>query len=117
MKVVTVDSFTVTVHVGLKCRATGLITDRVVVLNAIQKYVDSVGLCVSVTFTDYLYSGGNEPGVVVGLINYPRFPLASEQIRAHALVIAEVLLKLCKQLKATIVTPIETVMIDNYCEE
>jgi hypothetical protein len=31
------------------------------------------GLCVSITGADFVFTGGMEPGVRVGLINYPRF--------------------------------------------
>lgn len=39
-----------------------------------QEYCDEVGLCVTVTETTYVYTSGNEAGVIIGLINYPRFP-------------------------------------------
>lgn len=39
-----------------------------------RQYCDTAGLCVTVTETVYVYTGGSEPGVIVGLINYPRFP-------------------------------------------
>jgi hypothetical protein len=32
------------------------------------------GLCVTVEPTTFIYTGGEESGYVVGLINYPRFP-------------------------------------------
>jgi ferredoxin len=32
------------------------------------------GLCVTVDPTTFIYTGGEEAGYVVGLINYPRFP-------------------------------------------
>ncbi len=32
------------------------------------------GLCVTVTPTTFVYTGGAEEGVEVGLVNYPRFP-------------------------------------------
>lgn len=39
-----------------------------------RAYCDEIGLCVTVTPTHYIYKDGQEQGVVVGLINYPRFP-------------------------------------------
>jgi hypothetical protein len=33
------------------------------------------GLCVTIEPTTYMYTGGEEAGYVVGLVNYPRFPL------------------------------------------
>jgi len=51
------------------------------------EHCDKVGLCVTVTETDYVYTGGVEGGVIVGLINYPRFPAEPREIwnRAEAL--------------------------------
>lgn len=39
-----------------------------------QSFCDYVGLCVTVTPTDYIYTKGAEAGFIVGLINYARFP-------------------------------------------
>lgn len=39
-----------------------------------RAYCDEVGYCVTVTPTSYVYTGGEESGFIVGLINYPRFP-------------------------------------------
>lgn len=43
-----------------------------------------VGLCVTVTPTSYIYTGGQEAGFVVGFINYPRFPASADEIDAKA---------------------------------
>ena len=45
------------------------------------------GLCVTVDPTRFIYTGGEETGAVVGLINYPRFPTTKKELwkRAHAL--------------------------------
>lgn len=40
---------------------------------AMQKYVDEHPLCVTVTPTCYVFTGGQEDGVIVELINYVRF--------------------------------------------
>jgi hypothetical protein len=42
------------------------------------------GLCVTLANADYIYTGGMESGVVVGLINYPRFPREPAEIDAQA---------------------------------
>lgn len=39
-----------------------------------QDYCNKVGLCVTIEPTNYVFTGGQEMGVRVGLINYPRFP-------------------------------------------
>ena len=52
------------------------------------EYCTRVGLCVTVTPTTYMYRGGGCEGVIIGLINYPRFPSTTQQIWAHAMNLA-----------------------------
>jgi hypothetical protein len=40
-----------------------------------REYCLEKGLCVTVTPTTYIYTGGEEAGYIVELINYPRFPV------------------------------------------
>lgn len=47
--------------------------DPVLIKHCCQKYV-TIGLCVTVTPTEYVYTHGCEQGAIVGLINYARFP-------------------------------------------
>jgi hypothetical protein len=49
-----------------------------------REFCDEVGLCVTVDPTTYVYSGGEEDGVVVGLINYGRFPTDQLDIQNKA---------------------------------
>lgn len=111
MTTVSVPTFTASIYVGRKDRATRDLALKEDIYQKVQDYVDAVGLCVTLAETEFVYVKGSEPGFVVGLINYPRFPSSPEQSKAHALVIAEMLLKSCKQLKVTVVMPDETVMI------
>jgi hypothetical protein len=68
------------IFVGLRSRDTGRVFSDVDVYAICQSYCDSKGLCVSVTKTTYIYTQGNEPGVIVGLINYPRFPTTASKM-------------------------------------
>ena len=51
------------------------------------------GLCVTVTPTDFIYTGGQETGFVVGLINYPKFPSTPQDITNLAKELAQILIK------------------------
>lgn len=78
-----------------------------------QEYCDSVGLCVTVKDTQFIYKGGNEPGVEIGLINYARFPQEPSAIRKHATTLAKKLMKTLKQNRVSVVTSIETILLEN----
>lgn len=69
------------------------------------------GLCVTVTSADFIYTGGEESGFVVGLVNYPRFPSAPQQIRDRAVEIAEGLVVHLCQRTALVVDTHETTWI------
>ena len=60
-----------------------------------RQYCDAIGYCVTVTRTAYVYTGGEEEGVIIGLINYPRFPASRQQIMEHA---ERLGVLLCKEL-------------------
>lgn len=57
-----------------------------------RAYCFEAGLCVTVTPTDFIYTGGEEAGVHIGLTNYPRFPSTPEQLREKAEELANSLL-------------------------
>tara|TARA_B100000678_G_C18122159_1_gene467143 strand:+ start:350 stop:682 length:333 start_codon:yes stop_codon:yes gene_type:complete len=78
-----------------------------------REYCDEVGLCVTLIETVYCYTGGEEAGVIVGLINYPRFPSKPEQIWEHAEALADRLLHGLGQQSYTIQAPDRTVWISH----
>ncbi len=71
-------------------------------------YCDAVGLCVTVTQTTYVYTGGAEAGVIVGLINYPRFPSDLPHIEAKAVELATLLKDKLGQGSFSVQTPTTT---------
>lgn len=107
-----VPTYTATIYVGLREGYDGKFTLRAQALAAIEHYVDTEGLGVSVTDTQFVYTGGDEPGLIVGLINYPRFPSTQEDIRGKALALARRLKEYCKQQRVSIVFPDETVVLE-----
>ena len=74
-----------------------------------REHCDDVGLCVTVTATNYVYRDGNEAGVVVGLINYPRFPKEAAEIWAIAEELGRCLRVALQQESFTIQAPDKTV--------
>lgn len=71
------------------------------------------GLCVTVTPTNYIFTGGSETGACIGLINYARFPRLAPEITSLALDLARLLLEKCCQRSCSIVTPDETHYLEN----
>lgn len=67
-----------------------------------------VGLCVTVEPTRFIYTGGEESGAVVGLVNYPRFPKTEEEITETAKSLAIQLLDATCQHSVMVMTPDQT---------
>lgn len=77
-------------------------------------FCDYHGLCVTVTPTEFVYTGGREKGSIIGLINYPRFPSTPEAIFARAEELALSLLEHLRfppQQSCTIQAPDKTLWI------
>jgi hypothetical protein len=66
------------------------------------------GLCVTIDPTLFIYTGGEEFGFVVGLINYPRFPTNQENIWNRAEKLAMLLLEGTCQHSVLIMSPDHT---------
>lgn len=58
-----------------------------------RKFCLTNQLCVTVTPTDFVYTGGEESGACIGLINYPRFPKTEVELRTIAKTLALTLLE------------------------
>lgn len=74
------------------------------------------GLCVTVEPTRFIYTGGEETGAVVGLINYPKFPETEKTIEHRAAKLALRLLEATCQHSVLIQTPKETTWISKRNE-
>lgn len=55
----------------------------------IRRFCIDTPICVTVTPTTFVYTGGEEAGFVVGFRNYPRFPTDPYSLRASAADLAE----------------------------
>ena len=71
----------------------------------IRKYCKDVGLCVTVTPTKYIYTGGAEDGMEIGFINYPRFPDTLAGIVDKATELGMILMEALSQWSFTVVGP------------
>jgi hypothetical protein len=66
------------------------------------------GLCVTVDKTKFIYTGGEELGAVIGLINYPRFPKTQEEVENRAKKLGLRILDKVKQNSVLIMTSEKT---------
>lgn len=82
-----------------------------------QDYCDTNSYCVTVTPTEYVYKNGKEPGVIIGLINYPRFPAAGPEIYFKAVELGKKLLNELNQQSFSVETPDNTVWFSNREED
>lgn len=108
MKRVEVPSYPVSIFIAGNAREASL---------RARGYCDDVGLCVTVTETRYMFTGGMEFGVIVGLINYPRFPATPKQIWEHAEALGERLCHGLDQESYTIQAPDKTVWFSHRLED
>lgn len=82
----------------------------------IREEVLREGLCVTIEPTTFIYTGGEEQGYVVGLVNYPRFPASPDEITGRAMRLAGTLLVATHQLSALVVTPEKTTWMTRRTE-
>lgn len=114
MKEVKVKTFWAKIYVGFYNRDTKKNVGSLKKARAIcQEYVDDISLCVTLTPTEFIYVHGSEPGIEIGLINYPRFPEKDFQIKIYAINLAEKLMMAFQQYKVSVVMPSETIMLIN----
>lgn len=76
-------------------------------------FVNEIGDCISITPTEFRYVNGHEPGVIVGYIQYPRFPRTENEIDRRAYSLAELLMQGLHQNRVTITTPTQSIMLEN----
>ena len=108
-----IDTYEAKIWVGFKEKYDGPEHSLYELRQICRKYVDQVKLCVTITPTEYVYVGGGEPGAVVGLIQYPRFEVKTEELRAMALKLAHQIMVEFKQYRMSVVTSDGTYMLEN----
>jgi hypothetical protein len=109
MNQTTISTFIANIYVGLKENSTLHSIEEVKLI--VQNYVNNIGWCVTITPTEYYYTDGNEPGVIIGVINYPRFPKTIEILKTQTLELATILRTLLYQKRVSVIFPQETIML------
>ena len=113
-------TFTAEIYVGAYDNEKDFTRPIAEIKEVCQFFVQDEGLCVNVRETWYAYGdgdgeGGNEPGAVVELIHYPRFPRnqPEESITAQALNLAEILMDRMNQKRVSVVSSTDTYTLQN----
>ena len=76
-------------------------------------YVNTIKDCVTITPTEFRYVDGSEPGVIIGWIQYPRFPKEEAEIELRAIRLAKNLMRELCQYRVTVTTPQKSIMLEN----
>lgn len=105
-------TFQAQIYVGLRPGYHGPVHPVSHAVQIVHAYCDQVGWGLTVTPTTFVYTGGSEPGVIVGVIQYPRFPMETAEIIRRTMELARRLLKGLDQERLTVVMPGETIMIE-----
>jgi len=106
-------TYTAHIYVGKRVAYSKTILPITLAEKYLHEYADKIGLCVTIVDTKYIYTSnrmteqidGEEPGFIVGMINYPLYPETPESIQTKAREIATALKGLYQQQKVTIVFP------------
>ena len=112
-----VDNYEAKIWLGLREGYSPNIFSEQDIRNSVRDFCTEVGQCVTISPTYFVYVHGEEPGLVIGFINYPRHPLNEAEIKNRALNLAERLMKKFKQYRVTATfypaIPAGSVMLEN----
>ena len=111
IEITTVDTYYAHIFVGFRYGYNGPIQSKDKALEIIQEYCNEVKLGVTVEDVLFYYVNGNEKGIKVGLINYPRFPDTRASITNHAITLGKKLKTAYNQFRISVVTKDETHLI------
>jgi len=75
------------------------------------------GFCVSLQRTEYIYTFGEETGICVTILNYPRFPLPQTELQAHAIELGYQLADGLCQGSFSVEGPEETIFVSRRDEK
>jgi len=103
--------FNISIYLGLKEHYDGTEHETPEVISFLQYYVSSNPICFSVTPTSFVHPSGAEKGVIIGLIQYPRFPKEEKELISIALDVAESLRIKFRQYRVTVGFPDNMIML------
>ena len=87
--------------------------NKQVIEQTLRQYCMDTGFCITVTPTNYIYTGGEETGFIIGIRNYPRFPANHETLVTRASTIAKTLMTTACQNSCMIEYPDRTLWMSS----
>ena len=112
-----VDNYESKIWLGLRAGYTHKFFNKGDVLSTLKKWCNEKKQCISITDTEFIYIDGWEPGLIIGFINYPRFPLSQAELRNRTIELGELLMKKFKQYRISLTfypsVPGGTMMLEN----
>lgn len=106
-------SYNVSIWVGMRKGYSDEIVEMELVRKLCDDFVNNEKDCITITPTEFRYVKGNEPGVIIGWIRYPRFPRTEKEIRERAFKLANTLMIEMGQQRVTVTTPTKSYMLEN----
>lgn len=108
-----VETYQVTIALGLKEGYTGKQHTLDNITEFVLRFCTDNKLGVTITPTRFVYVNGWEDGVLIGIINYPRFPKPILEIKQTAISLAMKCMRRFKQHRVSVITPNKTIMLEN----
>lgn len=108
----TTKTYNVQIYVGLREQYSDKIHTYDEVKKICEDFTNEVKDCVTITPTEFIYVNGCEPGVIIGFINYPRFPKDKKIILDRATTLARTCICKLNQYRISIVTPNKTYLVE-----
>lgn len=99
------------IFVGLQVAYSGRLASYTLIETLCERFCLHNKLCVTVTPTKFVYPGGFEPGAIIGVIQYPRFPQPEGRLRRLALDLGELLRVELNQLRVTVQMEDATILL------
>lgn len=81
---------------------------------ALRHWCADEGDCWALERVDYIYSGGEEAGIRLTRIDYPRFPSTPQELQDHAERMGAHLIERLYQTSCTVVGPVRSVMLTRH---
>ena len=117
------DNYEAKIWLGLRKGYTDTYYSQKMVAELVSTWCTEKKQCVTITPTQFVYvktdetGVGMENGVIIGFINYPRYPLSEAEIRNRARELGNILMKEFEQYRVSITfypsMPGGTLMLEN----